>query len=264
MLPRRRVSDGFPQASSQPLGQPPPRAAGGDTPTLPPPRAARRQTRRGSAAILLPRPLTPLPSYQLRGGAPQPPPGERPHGAHSRTRRGPGGSAPGHKRGRRRPGAPGPQSPPPAPSSRCTRRKHPKTGWASPATGACSSVTGPQPPPASASAALAVATNLPGRGRRRPCPLVGGRLRRGSTARRLRRHPFVFELTPACRDSASPPDRAAGPFNSRCSAYPAAPARPAPPAPIGCAPPTGGEASVAHWLPPAAQPRRPLPALKLP
>lgn len=123
---------------------------------------------------------------------------------------------------------------------------------------------GPQPPPASASAALAVATNLPGRGRRRPCPLVGGRLRRGSTARRLRRHPFVFELTPACRDSASPPDRAAGPFNSRRSAYPAAPARPAPPAPIGCAPPTGGAAQVTHWLPPAAQPRRPLPALKLP
>lgn len=131
-----------------------------------------------------------------------------------------------------------------APSSRRMRPGHPAARRAAPPPGpAPPPRAGRRPPPASASAAPAAAINLPGRGRRRPCPPIGGRLRRGAAAPGAPRHPFVFELTPACRDSASPPDRAAGAFNSRRSAYPAAPARPGPPAPIGCAPPRGARPS---------------------
>lgn len=219
------------------------------------------------AAILCP----PLAAYRPRGGtAPPlgavPPATPTPPGAQPRA---PTAAAP--------PGAPG-LPPTASPSSQLTKRGYPEAGRAATATGARSPVTGPglagpQPPrrpPPPPSPPPQPARLLPPRSTYRAAAAAGPARRSGggcgadAEAPGSPRHPFVFELTPACRDSASPPDRAAGPFNNRRTAYPAAPARPAPPSPIGWTPPGVGAAPSVHWPPPAAQPRRPLPVLKLP
>lgn len=182
----------------------------------PPPRLGGCLGKEGDAAILCVSPST------VTGSRAAPPAGRGP-ALPPALPAAPGSSAAGPNR---RPSG--------SPPFRRTRPGHPDAGRAAPATRACSPVTGP-------GRNRPTAINLPGHAR--PRPPVGG----PAAAPGPLRHPFVFELTPVCRDSASPPDRAAGPFNSGRTTYPAAPGRPVP---IGGAPPgRRGEAPRAHWLP---------------
>lgn len=262
-LPKSPVSNRCPQASSPLARQPPPRAAGGDTPPHGSTAAPGRGGGRSRCHFVPPPRRLPAPwrhSPPARRGAPS-----HPHP--------PGGSAPGPNR--RCP----PRSPRAAPHrlpllpthkagiprGRAGSHRHrgplPRHRAGPGRTAAAPPPTSPPPQPARL---------LPPRSTYRAAAAAGPARRSGggcgadAEAPGSPRHPFVFELTPACRDSASPPDRAAGPFNNRRTAYPAAPARPAPPSPIGWTPPGVGAAPSVHWPPPAAQPRRPLPVLKLP
>lgn len=157
------------------------------------------------------------PGWRPRGGAAvrtaQPgmtPPFARPHPLLLLLLLNAGGSARGTE--------PRPQPPPSA------RRGGLERGRAVPSLRCHRAAAAPRP----TRAAPASTTNSPGRG---GCPRGGTGWCRGAAAPERPgpvRHSFVFELTPACRDSASPPDRGPGPFNSRRSAYPAAPAPPRP------------------------------------